>query len=230
MSKQAIMIVDDDAKIREVLALYFVKEGFAVIEAADGVEAIRKVEQKKPNMILLDIMMPILDGIEVCRQIRKFSNVPIIMLTARSEDEDRIMGLELGADDYITKPFNPREVVARVNAVLRRVPDADFTKADVLHFPNLEINISEHTITVDGKTVPLTAKETELLWCLASHPGRAFSREILLEKVWGYTYCGETRTVDGHIKRLRQKLSSNQNSAWDIQTVWGVGYRFEVRQ
>jgi len=229
MREQTILIVDDDIKIREILALYFCKENFIVEEAADGVEAIRKVEQFKPSMILLDIMMPVLDGIEVCRQIRKFSRVPIIMLTARGEDEDRIMGLELGADDYITKPFNPREVVARVNAVLRRVPDCGFTKANVLHFTDLEVNISEHTIITSGQTVPLTSKEMELLWCLASHPGRTFSREVLLEKVWGYTYCGETRTVDSHIKRLRQKLSAKETSPWDIQTVWGVGYRFEVR-
>lgn len=229
MREQTILIVDDDEKIREILVLYFTKENFTIEEAADGVEAIRKVEQLKPSMILLDIMMPVLDGIEVCRQIRKFSRVPIIMLTARAEDDDRIMGLELGADDYVTKPFNPREVVARVNAVLRRAPDTEFTKADILRFTNLEININEHTITTFGQTVPLTSKEMELLWCLASHPGRTFSREMLLEKVWGYTYCGETRTVDSHIKRLRQKLGIKDTAPWDIQTVWGVGYRFEVR-
>ena len=227
--EQTILIVDDDKNIREILSLYFSKENFTIEEAADGVEAIRKIEQLNPSMILLDIMMPVLDGIEVCRQIRKFSRVPIIMLTARAEDEDRIMGLELGADDYVTKPFNPREVVARVNAVLRRVPDSEFMKANILHFTNLEVNINEHTITTFGQTVPLTSKEMELLWCLASHPGRTFSREILLEKVWGYTYCGETRTVDSHIKRLRQKLGVKDNTPWDILTVWGVGYRFEVR-
>lgn len=229
MHGQTLLLVDDDAKLRELLSLYFVKEGFTIEEAADGVEAIRKVEQTKPSLIILDIMMPVLDGIEVCRQIRKFSRVPIIMLTSRTEDEDRIMGLDMGADDYISKPFNPREVVSRVNAVLRRVPDADFTKAELLRFPDLEINIREHTITSFGKVVPLTSKEMEVLWCLASHPGRTFSRELLLEKVWGYTFCGETRTVDGHIKRLRQKLGTKETTPWDIQTVWGVGYRFEVR-
>lgn len=229
MEKQTILIVDDDKQIRELLTLYLSKENFIVEEAADGVEAIRKTEQLKPGMILLDIMLPVLDGIEVCRQIRKFSRVPIIMLTARAEDEDRIMGLELGADDYITKPFNPREVVARVKAVLRRIPDTEFSKAGILRFTNLEINSNEHTMTVFGQTIPLTAKEIELLWCLASRPGQTFSREMLLEKVWGYTYCGETRTVDSHIKRLRQKLGIKDTSPWDIQTVWGVGYRFEVR-
>ncbi|HEY3423936.1 MAG TPA: response regulator transcription factor [Negativicutes bacterium] len=228
MPSQTILIVDDDDQIRELLSLYFSKAGFAVEAAANGVEAIRKVEQVKPQMIILDIMMPILDGIEVCRQIRTFSSVPIIMLTARAEDDDRIMGLELGADDYITKPFNPREVVARVNAVLRRVPNIDFINADVLRFPNLTINITEHTITAFDQVVALTAKEMELLWCLASHPGRTFSREILLEQVWGYTYCGETRTVDSHIKRLRQKIGVKEAMPWDIKTVWGVGYKFEV--
>ena len=230
MIGQTLLIVDDDAQIRELLNLYFTKEGFTIEEAADGVEAIRKVVEIKPSLVILDIMMPILDGIEVCREIRKFSRIPIIMLTARAEDEDRIMGLELGADDYVTKPFNPREMVARVNAVLRRIPDAKYTEADVLRFPQLEINITEHTITTFDKQVSLTGKEMELLWCLASHPGRTFSREILLEKVWGYTYFGETRTVDTHIKRLRQKLGSKENTPWDIQTVWGVGYRFVVQQ
>ncbi|MGL5269713.1 MAG: response regulator [Selenomonadaceae bacterium] len=229
MKKQTILIVDDDPQIRELLALYFNKESFSIAEAGDGLEAIRQTEKLQPQLILLDIMLPVLDGIEVCRQIRKFSQVPIIMLTARSEDEDRIAGLELGADDYITKPFNPREVVARVKAVLRRVPDKDFTTAGLLHFPGLEINIKEHTITRHGVTLPLTAREMELLWCLATHPRQIFSREMLLEKVWGYTYCGETRTVDTHIKRLRQKLAVKDSSAWDIQTVWGVGYRFEVK-
>lgn len=230
MHRQTLLIVDDDPKLRELLSLYFVKEGFGVEEAADGAEAIRKTEQVKPNLILLDIMMPIIDGIEVCRQIRRFSSVPIIMLTSRTEDEDKILALDTGADDYISKPFNPREVVSRVNAVLRRVPDADFSKTEVLRFPNLEIHVREHCVTVFGKVVPLTAKETEVLWCLASNPGRTFSRDILLEKVWGYTYYGETRTVDGHIQRLRQKLGINESTPWDIQTVWGVGYRFEVRK
>jgi len=230
MVGQTLLLVDDDAQIRELLKMYFAKEGFTIEEAADGVEAIRKVVEIKPNLVILDIMMPVLDGIEVCRQIRKFSQVPIIMLTARTEDEDRILGLELGADDYVSKPFNPREMVARVNAVLRRVPDTDYTTADIIQFPNLEINITEQTMTSFDQKVPMTAKEMELLWCLASHPGRTFSREILLEKVWGYTYCGETRTIDTHIKRLRQKLGVKDNTPWDIETVWGVGYRFVIQK
>lgn len=230
MSGQSVLIADDDAQIRELLSLYFQKENFQVIEAGDGAEAIVKIQQFHPNMILLDIMMPVLDGLEVCRQVRKNSQIPIIMMTARAEDEDRIMGLELGADDYIAKPFNPREVVARVKAVLRRVPAAEFISAGLLHFPDLEINIAEYTVTTFGQVVALTAKEMELLWHLASHPSRVFSRDQLLEAVWGYTYCGDTRTVDTHIKRIRQKLGVKEGTPWDLKTVWGVGYKFEVQR
>jgi DNA-binding response OmpR family regulator len=183
----------------------------------------------KPNIIIMDIMMPVLDGLAACKQIRKISAVPIIMLTARAEDEDRIMGLELGADDYVSKPFNPREVVARAKAVLRRIPDAAFVAASVLSFPYLEINIAEYTVTSYGQTSTFTAKEMELLWHLASHPGRVFSRDQLLEAIWGYSYFGDTRTVDTHIKRIRQKIGAKEDTPWDIKTVWGVGYKFEVK-
>jgi DNA-binding response OmpR family regulator len=225
----SILIADDEPQIRQILALYFSKEGFRVEEAADGAEAIVKVQQLKPSMILLDIMMPVMDGLEVCRQVRKISKIPIILLTARAEDEDRIMGLEIGADDYITKPFNPREVVARVKAVLRRSPGAEFSPSDILRFPNLEINMGEYKALAFGKEIILTAKEMEVLWYLASHQGRVFSREQLLESVWGYTYYGDTRTVDTHIKRIRQKLGAKETTPWDIKTVWGVGYKFEVK-
>ena len=227
-----VLIADDDEKIRELLLLYLSKEGFVVEQAADGAEAILKAQQLKPDLIVLDIMMPVLDGMEVCRQVRKFSQVPIIMLTARVEDEDRIMGLELGADDYLAKPFNPRELVARVKAVLRRVvhsEDAAAGREAVLTFPQLIINKQEYVATVAGQPIQLTAKELELLWHLAAHPGRVFSREQLLESVWGYEYFGDTRTVDTHIKRIRQKLGVEEKSPWDIRTVWGVGYKFEVR-
>jgi len=229
MTTHSIVIADDDAQIRQLLVLYFAKEGFNIVEAEDGAETILKVQQVKPSMVILDIMMPVIDGLEACRQIRKFSQVPIIMLTARTEDEDRIMGLELGADDYISKPFNPREVVARVKAVLRRIPDTNFINADILRFDKLEINIAEYTVTTYGRVVQFTAKEMELLWHLASHPGRVFSREQLLEAIWGYTYFGDTRTVDTHIKRIRQKIGAKETTPWDIKTVWGVGYKFEVK-
>ena len=231
MSAQTVLIADDDAKIRELLELYLTKEGFAVEQAADGAEAILKAQQLKPDLIVLDVMMPVLDGMEVCRQVRKFSRVPVIMLTARVEDDDRILGLELGADDYVGKPFNPRELVARVKAVLRRVQVAEAPAAgnDVLKFPNLLINRQEYAATAGGNTVQLTAKEMDLLWHMASHPGRVFSREQLLESVWGYEYFGDTRTVDTHIKRIRHKLGVQEDGPWDITTVWGVGYKFEVR-
>ena len=229
MSGSLVLVADDDAQIRELLKLYFAKEGFTVAEAADGAETIVKVQQLSPSLVILDIMMPVLDGLEACRQIRKFSRVPIIMLTASADDDDRILGLETGADDYIGKPFNPREVVARVKAVLRRAPGAEEAAGESLRFPNLEINRGEYTVTAFGRTEPLTAKEMELLWHLASHPARVFSREQLLESVWGYTYCGDTRTVDTHIKRIRQKIGAQDNTPWDIKTVWGVGYKFEVK-
>jgi len=226
----SILIVDDDEKIRTMLAMFFTKENFTVTQAENGMEAIRLVEQIKPQMVILDIMMPVVDGLETCKEIRKFSNVPIIMLTAKAEDEDRILGLEIGADDYVTKPFSPLEVVARVKAVLRRVPDADFTKAEGLSLQGLAIDFAGHKMMVQGQEKKLTTKETELLWLLAEHPGITFSRETLLEKVWGYEYGGETRTVDNHIKSLRQKLACSDATPWDIVTVWGVGYRFEVRK
>lgn len=229
MTDKTVLIVDDEQPIRELLALYLVKEGFAVQEAADGAEALIKYQESKPDIIILDIMMPILDGIEVCRQIRKFSHIPIIMLTSRAEDDDRIMGLELGADDYVTKPFNPREVVARVKAVLRRQGMPKESPAAVLSYPQLVIDLDRHTVTAFEEEIPLANKELELLWYLASHPGLAFSREQLLESVWDYSYCGDTRTVDTHIKRIRKKLAVQAEPPWDIKTVWGIGYKFEVK-
>ena len=232
MVQSKILVADDDEKIRELLEIYLTKEGFAVEQAADGAEAILKAQQMKPDLIVLDIMMPVLDGMEVCRQVRKFSQVPVIILTARTEDEDRIMGLELGADDYLAKPFNPRELVARVKAVLRRMAHSGeelATRELVLSFAQLTINRQEYAATSSGHTVQLTAKEMDLLWHLASHPGRVFSREQLLESIWGYEYFGDTRTVDTHIKRIRQKLEVKDDSGWDIKTVWGVGYKFEAK-
>ena len=229
--QQTVLIADDEAQIREILSIYFQKEGFKIIEAADGAEALAKVSATKPDIIILDIMMPILDGLEVCKQVRKMSDIPIIMLTAKDEDDDRILGLEIGADDYITKPFNSREVVARVKAVLRRTGTSIADKGnEILEFPDLMINLSEYRTVAFGKEVTFTAKEMELLWCLASHPGIVFSRNQLLESIWGYTYYGDTRTVDTHIKRVRHKLNIPKDSTWDILTVWGVGYKFEVKK
>jgi len=228
--QQTILIADDESQIREILRIYFEKEGFKVIEAADGAEAIVQAQAGKPDILILDIMMPVLDGLEVCKQVRKISDMPIIMLTAKDEDDDRILGLETGADDYITKPFNTREVVARVKAVLRRSGQSVAVKGkEILEFPNLMINLSEYRVIAFGKQVTFTAKEMELLWCLASNPGIVFSRNQLLETIWGYTYYGDTRTVDTHIKRVRHKLEIPKDSAWDILTVWGVGYKFEVK-
>ena len=232
MNEQTILIVDDENSIRELLALYFRKEGFHVEEAADGAQALLGLEKFKPDLVLLDIMMPILDGLEVCQQIRKHSNTPVILLTAKGEDEDRILGLEIGADDYITKPFNPREVVARVKAVLRRSPKTVVDHENgILQFPDLVINMVEHTVTAFGEPLALTQKERELLWFLASQPGKVLSRDQLLEKVWDYAYSGDTRTVDTHVKRLRKKLglSDGVTAPWDIKTVWGIGYKFECQ-
>ena len=201
MSKQKILIADDEAQIREILRIYFEKEGFEVIEAEDGAAAILKVQSEKPDILLLDIMMPVLDGIEVCKQDRKMSDLPIIMVTAKDEDDDRIAGLEIGADDYITKPFNSREVVARVKAVLRRTGSKE-KKGDVsrITYDGLVIDMDEYQVTA------------------------------LLETIWGYSYYGDTRTVDTHIKRIRQKLNIPPDSSWDITTIWGVGYKFEVKE
>lgn len=229
--QQTVLIADDEPQIREILSIYFKKEGFKVIEAADGAEALVQVQAGKPDIILLDIMMPVLDGLEVCKQVRKISDIPIIMLTAKDSDDDRILGLEIGADDYISKPFNTREVVARVKAVLRRTNASLNTQnKQVLEYPDLMINLSEYRVVAFGREITFTAKEMELLWCLASNPGIVFSRNQLLEKIWGYTYYGDTRTVDTHIKRVRHKLASPPDSAWDIMTVWGVGYKFEVKK
>ena len=223
-----IIVADDDPQIREILRVYLEKDGHEVIEAEDGAQAILKVQSEQPALLLLDIMMPVLDGIEVCKQVRKISDVPVIMITAKDEDDDRILGLDVGADDYITKPFNPREVMARVKAVLRRVVPAEGSKKERLIFEKLSIDLSEYKVEAFGNDVTLTAKEMELLWYLASRPGQVFTRNQLLENIWGYTYFGDTRTVDTHIKRLRHKLAVPEEAPWDIKTIWGVGYKFEV--
>ena len=223
-----ILIADDDHNVLELLSLYLVKEGYEVATASDGVEALEQVKDVEPDLLILDVMMPRLDGWDVCKTIRKESLVPIVMLTAKGEDYDRILGLELGADDYVVKPFHPVEVVARVKAILRRV-NRGKVGAKTLNFPGLVIDLDRHEVLVDGELVALTPKEFELLVYLAERPGWAYSREQILRDVWGYDFIGDGRTIDAHIKRLRQKLGTKRDRSWRISTVWGVGYKFEER-
>ncbi len=224
-----ILIADDNDGILDILKTYVIKEGFTPILAHDGNAALKIFEEHSPILILLDVMMPKKDGFEVCRQIRKSSNVPIIMITAKGEDADRIMGLDIGADDYIVKPFSPAEVMARIRAILRRVDIPDEQKKDIITYPNLEINIADYEVKINQNSISLTKKEIEILWLLASNPGKVFSRDNLLNSVWGYEYFGDARTVDTHIKRLRAKIGITDTLSWDIKTIWGVGYKFEVR-
>lgn len=222
----SILIADDNKQISSILVEYAKKEGYAPVIANDGGEAITKFKEFSPEIILLDVMMPVMDGFEVCREIRKTSNVPIIMVTARGEDFERIMGLDIGADDYIVKPFSPAEVMARVRAILRRIK-TDIKASQVFSVDNLKINLDDYTVSVDNKNVSLTKKETEILWTLANNQNKVFSRDNLLNSLWGYDYFGDSRTVDSHIKRLRAKLDEYPHSNWDIKTIWGVGYKFE---
>ncbi len=226
---QKILICDDQPIIHETLGVYLENEGFEHISAMDGAEALSLANTAKPDLILLDLMMPKVSGIEVCRKIRAESRVPIIMLTAKGEEIDRILGLELGADDYIVKPFSAREVVARVKAVLRRFTDAKEEPQKVLRFDNLEININNYDVRVNGEKIAFTPKEVEIFQLLASHPGRVYEREQILSQVWGYDYFGDTRAVDTQIKRIRQKLPQ-EGVSWSIKTVYGVGYKFEAGQ
>ncbi len=228
MSK-TILIADDNEGIRDILTVYCVKEGYTVITARDGAESLEKFTQAAPALLLLDVLMPGKDGFEVCREIRKTSNVPIIMITARGEDADRIMGLDIGADDYIIKPFSPGEVMARIRAVLRRLDVSEDQGKDSVRLPGLEINLADYTVALNGEPVSLTKKETEILWLMASNPGKVFSRDNLLGSVWGFDYFGDSRTVDTHMKRLRAKLNLPEDGPWDIRTVWGVGYKLEVK-
>ena len=223
-----ILVVDDDRNICELLKLYLENEGYSVFVANDGQQAVEMFQAKSPELVLLDIMLPKMDGWQVCREIRKVSNAPIIMLTAKGETFDKVLGLELGADDYIVKPFSPREVVARIKAVLRRTTEQQQTSDDgCVTYEGLVIDIKSYTVTLRGQPVICTPKEIEILYMLASNPGQVFTREQLLNRVWGYDFAGETRTVDTHIKRLRAKLDS-AGLGWSIKTIYGVGYKFEV--
>ena len=223
-----ILVADDDVNVHQSLNAYFRRDGFQMLSAYDGEEALEHVRKSRPDMVILDIMMPKMDGLMVCREIRKSSNMPIIMLSAKGDEFDKLLGLELGADDYITKPFSPREVVARIKAVLRRMHEMK-EQDKVMHLVvgNLDIDMNAFIVKLNGKPVACTPKEIEILWTLASNPGMVFSREHLLQRIWGYDFLGDTRAVDSHIKRIRAKICSESNG-WDIKTVWGVGYRFEV--
>ena len=222
-----ILIVEDEANIRELLRLYLEREGYTVLEAENGVEGIKKWKSDKPDMLLLDVMMPVMDGWEVCREIRAESDVPIIMLTAKGETADRVSGLEMGADDYIVKPLEMPEVIARVRAVFRRIAPDD--APEKLSFDNLVIDKQAYDLVIKGKRVDAPPKEIELLYFLASSPNRVFTRAQLLDEVWGFNYFGDTRTVDVHVKRLREKLEGVSDK-WELKTVWGVGYKFETKE
>lgn len=227
-----ILIADDNKQITSILSNYARKEGFEPVVALDGEEALRLFDEHEPNiaMVLLDVMMPKVDGFEVCRRLRGKSLVPVIMVTARGEDFEKIMGLDIGADDYIIKPFSAGEVMARVRAILRRMqPREEKTAHNIYRYSNLMIDLDKYAVTVNGSEVPLTKKEVELLWTLAKNSSKVFSRDNLLDSLWGYDYYGDSRTVDSHIKRMRAKLDKFEHPGWEIKTIWGVGYRFEEK-
>lgn len=230
--KQKILIVDDDNNIAELISLYLTKECYDTKIVNDGEQALIAFEHYKPNMLLLDLMLPGIDGYQVCREIRAKSDVPIIMLSAKGEVFDKVLGLELGADDYILKPFDSKELVARVKAVLRRFQPAKpeaYASVDIkcVEYPGLIVNLSNYSVTYDGQQIDMPPKELELLYFLASSPNQVFTREQLLDNIWGYEYVGDTRTVDVHVKRLREKIKDKPT--WRIATIWGIGYKFEVK-
>lgn len=234
MNKQKILIVDDDENIAELISLYLTKECFDTKMVYDGESALIAFDSYQPSLILLDLMLPGMDGYQVCRELRMRSNVPIIMLSAKGEVFDKVLGLELGADDYIMKPFDSKEMVARVKAVLRRyqiVPEQTASiepNGKYVEYPGIVINLTNYSVSLDGEKVEMPPKELELLYFLASSPNQVFTREQLLDQIWGYEYVGDTRTVDVHIKRIREKLS--EHPGWSLATVWGIGYKFEVSQ
>lgn len=231
MEKQRILIVDDDTNISELISLYLTKECYETRTVENGEEALKVFASFQPDLILLDLMLPGMDGYQVCREIRRDSQVPIIMLSAKGEVFDKVLGLELGADDYIVKPFDSKELVARVKAVLRRTyaekPAPPKEEGQVVHLPDLTVNLTNYSVTYMGKNLDMPPKELELLYFLASSPNQVFTREQLLDHIWGYEYAGDSRTVDVHIKRLREKLKDHKD--WSLSTVWGIGYRFEVK-
>ena len=228
MENSKILVVDDDKNIAELLRLYIEKEGYSVSLAYDGLDAVKKFELNNPDIVLLDIMLPGLDGWQVCREIRKKSDKPIIMITAKGETFDKVLGLELGADDYIVKPFDTKEVVARIKAVLRRYSTKSETKVKEVKYDNLVVNLTNYDLKIENSHVDAPPKELELLFHLASNPNRVYTRDQLLDEVWGFDYYGDSRTVDVHVKRLREKLE-NKSDKWSLKTVWGVGYKFETK-
>ena len=226
-----VLIADDNLQIVSILKEYCKKNNFNVTLAHDGEETLEKIRNNKFDIVLLDIMMPKKNGFDVCKEVRTFSNVPIIMITARGEDFERIMGLETGADDYIVKPFSPGEVIARIHAILRRViPNENINQEKIFSYDNLTINFSDFTVKISNENVSLTKKEIELLWLLSTNRNKVFTRENLLDSIWGYDYFGDSRTVDSHIKRLRAKLDNYEHETWNIKTIWGVGYKFDIQE
>ena len=223
-----VLIADDNKQIVSILSEYCKKNNFTVSTVFDGEEALKEIEKNKFDIVLLDVMMPKKDGFDVCRETRKFSNVPIIMITARGEDYEKIMGLEIGADDYIVKPFSPGEIIARINAILRRIIPKNDESEKIFAFDNLEIDLNNFTVKVNDEIISLTKKEIEILWTLATNQNKVFTRENLLDLIWGFDYFGESRTVDTHIKRLRAKLDNYEHKKWNIKTIWGVGYKFDI--
>lgn len=229
MNNQRILVVDDDKNICEIIRLYLEKEGFAVSIANDGEEALKMFRETTPSVVVLDVMMPKMDGFQVCREIRRVSTIPVIMLTAKGETFDKVLGLELGADDYMVKPFENKELVARIKAVLRRYEPKDNADKEII-YPNLCVNLTNYELKINGGVIDIPPKELELLYYLATNPNKVFTREQLLETVWGFDYFGDSRTVDVHVKRLREKLElAGENVNWQLKTVWGVGYKFEVK-
>ena len=226
-----VLIADDNLQIVSILKEYCKKNNFNVTLAHDGEEILEKIRNNKFDIVLLDIMMPKKNGFDVCKEVRTFSNVPIIMITARGEDFERIMGLETGADDYIVKPFSPGEVIARIHAILRRViPSENISQEKIFSYDNLTINLSDFTVKINDENISLTKKEIELLWLLSTNRNKVFTRENLLDSIWGYDYFGDSRTVDSHIKRLRAKLDNYEHEIWNIKTIWGVGYKFDIQE
>lgn len=228
MSAEKILVVDDDTNICELLRLYLEKDGYEVIIANDGATAVKKFQEETPALMLLDIMLPVLDGWQVCREVRKFSNNPIIMLTAKGETFDKVLGFELGADDYVVKPFDAKEILARIRAVLRRSGAVQQADIKEVKYDKLVINLTNYELMVDGKKVDTPPKEMELIYHLASNPNRVYTRDQLLDEVWGFDYYGDSRTVDVHVKRLREKLEGVSDK-WELKTVWSVGYKFATK-